>query len=280
MKKIAVVNDISGFGRCSLSAALPVISALEVQCCPLVTGVFSAQTGYPDFYCTDLTDKMMPVINHWKKMGSEFDGILTGFISSAKQGEIILEMIDELKHENSLVVVDPVMGDDGKVYPCYNDESINVVKKLVKKADIITPNLSELCILAGKDFLVEDYSVNGIINKVIEYSGIVAREGQTVITTGIKLGENEIGTGIFKDGDLSMVETKRYGNSYSGTGDIFASIITAEAVKGTDIGKAVILASEFISECAKQTAEIPNYDRNDGIVFENKIKYLTERKMD
>lgn len=276
MKKIAVVNDISGFGRCSLSASLPIVSALGVQCCPLVTGVFSAQTGYPGFVSEDLTDEMPSVIDHWNKMGMKFDGILTGFISSAEQGRIIISMLDKLKSDNTCLIVDPVMGDEGKVYPCYTEESIKVVKELASRADIITPNISELCILADEDFIDDSISVNEKIRRIIECCRKISKNNQIIITTGINISDTDIGTGIWKDNDLSVIESKKYGGSYSGTGDIFASVIAAEIVKGTGIQNAVMKAGSFISKCAKQTSEIDNYDRNDGVLFENMIGYLID----
>ena len=152
MKKIAAVNDISGFGKCSLAVSIPVMASLGVQCCPLVTGVFSNQTGYDSFYCRDCTDDMVPCIEEWKKLGAEFDGILTGFIANSKQGEIINKLIDTFGKEGTVIAVDPVMADDGEIYKCYDDECVKAIVSLARRADIITPNLTELCLLSGKEY--------------------------------------------------------------------------------------------------------------------------------
>ena len=149
MKKIAAVNDLSGFGKCSLTAALPVVSALGVQCCPLVTGVFSNQTGYDSFYCRDCTDDRVPCIEEWKKLHADFDGILTGFIANGKQGEIIHKLIDVFGNGKTVIAVDPVMADNGKMYDAYTHNTCMKIKELTKEADIITPNLTELCIFAA-----------------------------------------------------------------------------------------------------------------------------------
>ena len=154
MKKIAVINDLSGFGKCSLTAAIPIISVLKAQCCPITTAVLSNQTGYDDYFCKDLTDELPAVIDKIKKLNPTFDGILTGFISNPKQGKIIADFIDYFKKDGTLVVVDPVMADDGAVYDCYTDECVSAIKSIAKKADIITPNLTELCILCDDDFNV------------------------------------------------------------------------------------------------------------------------------
>ena len=135
LKKIAAVNDISGFGRCSLTAALPVISALGIECCPLPTAVLSNQTGYDSFHCVDLTNDLSRFINEWKKLGVKFDGILTGYIASATQAELISQFIDEFATENTVTVVDPVMADDGQVYGTYSKSLCAKVAHLAKKSE-------------------------------------------------------------------------------------------------------------------------------------------------
>ena len=152
MKKIAVINDLSGFGKCSLTAAIPVISAHGVQCCPLTTGIFSNQTGFDSYKYLDCTDIMQDFINEWKSLDVKFDGILSGFIANSKQGSIISDFIDDFKTPETLVVVDPVMADDGILYDCYDDNSVSQIIALTEKADIITPNLTELCIICDENY--------------------------------------------------------------------------------------------------------------------------------
>ena len=151
MKKIAVINDLSGFGKCSLTVALPILSAMGVECNPIPTAILSNQTGFDDFYSVDFTPHLTPYIDMWKKQNVHFDAILTGYLGSEKQVDIILDFIYHFG-KNSLVFVDPVMADDGVLYDTYDDALCEKVKALTKKANIITPNLTELCILCGVDY--------------------------------------------------------------------------------------------------------------------------------
>ena len=145
--KIAVINDISGFGRCSIAVSLPIISMLKVQCCPLPTSIFSNHTGFPSFFFEDFTKNMEPYMEEWKKLDLKFNGISTGFLGSAEQIRIVQEFISEFKSKDTLVIVDPVMGDYGKTYSTYTEEMCQRMKQLACKADILTPNLTEACIL-------------------------------------------------------------------------------------------------------------------------------------
>ena len=151
-KKIAVINDMSGFGRCSIAVSMPIISAMKVQCCPVPTSIFSNHTGFPEFFFEDYTAKMQPYIDNWKKLGLEFDGIQTGFLGSEQQIEIVKRFISDFRTERTTVIIDPVMGDHGKPYPTYTDELCQAMKQLVGYADILTPNLTEACILTDTPF--------------------------------------------------------------------------------------------------------------------------------
>ena len=193
IKKIAVANDLSGFGRCSLTAAIPIISASGAQCCPLVTGVFSNQTDYPSFYGKDLTDYMTPCISKWKEMGFTFDGILTGYIANSRQGEILCKFIDDFEKEDTLIVVDPVMGDDGETYKGFGEKRKKAILSLVKKAHIITPNLTELCILTNEDYKQTITLPEAELLKKIEAMSrsLISDKLFAVVTTGIHF-ENKI----------------------------------------------------------------------------------------
>ena len=268
MKKIAVINDLSGFGKCSLTAALPIISAFGIQACPLPTGVFSNQTGYDSFKGVDLTDSMNDFISEWKKLGAAFDGILTGFIPSSRQGSIISNFIDEFKKENTTVLVDPIMGDDGEIYPCYGSESIDAIKSLVKKADIITPNVTELSILCCSEIKGE-YTAD-------EIKTMSATLGcKTVITTGITLG-SEIANAVYFDGQFELIKTKKLGEHFSGTGDVFSAFVLAHYLRNGDIFSAVKSATDFISKAIALTLknEPPRHYHPDGIDFETLLNTI------
>ena len=147
-KKIAVINDLSGFGRCSLTAAISVIAAMGIQPCPLPTAILTAQTGYPSYYCDDYTEKMEHFRSEWAKMGQSFDGIYTGFVASEEQITQIFHFIGTFDTENTFLLVDPVMGDDGRTYRMFTPKLLEQMKKLALRADIITPNLTELALLS------------------------------------------------------------------------------------------------------------------------------------
>lgn len=156
-KKIAAINDYSGFGRCSIAVELPVISAMKIQCCPMPTSIFSNHTGFDSFYFKDFTENMPPYMAEWKKLNLKFDGIVTGFLGSHNQIAIVEEFFKNFKTEDNIVVIDPVMGDYGNLYPTYTDETCQEMKKLVKYADILTPNLTEACIITDEPYR-PDYS--------------------------------------------------------------------------------------------------------------------------
>lgn len=280
MKKIAVANDISSFGKCSLSAALPIISSLNVQCCPLVTGVFSNQTDFPDYCFCDLTDFMAQCIKQWKKMNFTFDAILTGYISSAKQGDILSKFIDDFSYKKLLVCVDPVMGDDGEIYKGFEKDRIDAVKKLVSKAHIITPNLTELCILSSEDYKkTVSLSKEELLLKVNKMSEkLQTKTLKTIITTGIHTDKDEITNCVYSLGKFDTVCVKAQGGRFSGTGDIFCAIVTAEAVKGKNIKQSVKKAADFIYKAIYETQknENENYDKNNGVNFESLLYLLSE----
>ena len=159
-KKIAVINDISGFGKCSVTAALPIISAMGVQCCPLPTAILSNHTEYPSYSFFDYTEHMENYMKEWKKLDLRFSGICTGFLGSERQIEIVEEFLSMFQEKETKVIVDPIMGDAGKTYETYTDELCERMHRLVEHADIITPNVTEACILTNtayrNDFSVED----------------------------------------------------------------------------------------------------------------------------
>lgn len=274
MKKIAVINDISGFGKCSLTVSLPIISAMGLECCPIPTAILSNQTGFDNFYSVDFTQHLTSYIDVWKKQNVKFDAILTGYLASEKQVDIILDFIDHFG-KNSLVFVDPVMADDGVLYDTYDEKLCNKVKLLVKKANIITPNLTELCILCG-----EDYKKINVENNIEEISklaqSLLSKTTKTVVVTGVKI-DNEI-LNIIADGNgTSVVKSTLLKGSYSGTGDIFSSIICGAVTNGKSVKDAVTLATEFITKSIKNTPTTLNYEP-DGVNFQNYLEMLINAK--
>ena len=263
MKKCAVINDISGFGKCSLTASIPVMSAMGVQVNPVVTGVFTNQTGYESFRHTDLTDMLPAVTREWSRLSPHFDGILTGFLLCAKQYEYVYEFIDTFKQKDTLLLVDPVMADDGEIYSTYTPEMVEGVKRLCAKADIITPNLTELQILSGE----EDILLGG--EKMLQ------RGIKSVIVTGVQ-EDGKIANYVFRGDTMKKYKTEfiksaKEGGSFSGTGDIFSSFVLGKILNGFSVFEAVEQAADFIGKAIK-ASDIKN--RNDGIDFEPFLKNI------
>lgn len=262
-KKIAVINDISGFGRCSIAVELPIISALKVQCCPLPTSIFSNHTGFDSFFFDDYTDNMTPYMNEWIKLGLKFNGICTGFLGSEKQILIVEEFLSHFKTDNNITIIDPVMGDYGKLYSTYTEGMCTEMKKLVRYADILTPNLTEACILTDTQ-----YHDNWSKKQLETLAGKLSDMGPSkAVITGIQQGKYVANYCYEKDRDSYMIRTEKVGTSRSGTGDIFTSIIAADAVNGVDFHTSVRKASSFIKKCILKSIEL-DIPVTDGVCFE------------
>lgn len=279
MKKIAVINDLSGVGRCSLSVAMPIISVLGYECCPFPTAVLSNQTGFDSFFCEDFTDKIDVFANEWKKLGVSFDGILTGFLGSAAQVEKILKFINEFKKEHTLLVVDPVMADDGEIYSTYDKELCDEIKKLTYVANVITPNLTELCILSGENYFdVISYCDNDDYFEKIKIiaSKLLRGNLKTVIVTGIHKNNYIYNLCVSKE-EIFYMPSKKFGNGYSGTGDIFSAIVTGMLVKGESVKSAVYSATSFLEKAIEDTFN-EETDRNYGVNFQKYLGDLINEK--
>lgn len=268
-KKIAVINDLSGFGRCALSVALPLISHLGVQCCPLPTAIFSCHTGFPSFYFDDYTDSMTPYMQEWKKLGLEFEGILTGFLGSFKQIQLVEQFLQDFTTSRTTVIIDPVMGDYGKPYPTYTEEMCQGMKSLVRYADILTPNLTEACILTDTP-----YHEKFTEKELLDMARQLCEQGpDKVVLTGVPRGEYLENYCYEKDAGPSVCRTRRIAPHRSGTGDVFSSIVAAGAVRGVPFSRSVKTAAEFIKICLKRSAEL-DIPTTDGVCFEEVIGKL------
>ena len=290
-KKIAVLNDLSGFGRCSLTAAISVIAAMGVQPCPLPTAVLSAQTGYPSYFYDDYTDKMTEIRKEWEKMDVRFDGIYMGFMSGAGQIEKAIEFLETFYRKNTFLLVDPIMGDNGARFEIFSPEFQQEMKRLVKQADIITPNLTELCLLTDTDpgvaakpaAMEEEYKKAGITRDGTRITDTaeklacrVIEDGpQEVVVTGIRFWDSAAGREMMGNLAVTKDRTRFYaqpfiGEGYSGTGDLFASVIAGGKARGDDLAEDVKLAGEMIA-LAIQDAVREGVPRDEGAEYE---KYL------
>lgn len=285
-KRIAVINDLSGFGRCSLTAAISVIAAMGVQPCPLPTAILSAQTGYSSYFYDDYTDKMGNIRKEWEKMGVSFDGIYTGFLSGSRQIGKAMEFLDAFyKKDSGFLLVDPVMGDNGQRFSIFSSEFQAEMKQLVSRADIITPNLTELCLLAGVDpeTVVKRPEEKGIpedekqiIHTVEELARSIMKTGpREVIVTGIRFadsadGKEKMGNLIVTRDGARLFSQPFIGESYSGTGDLFASVIAGGKARGDSLEEDTELAGEMIVRAIRDSVR-ESIPRDEGVEYE---KYL------
>ncbi len=270
-KKIALINDMTGFGRCSIAVELPIISALKIQVCPLPTAILSVHTGFKNYFLDDYTARMDAYIKSWRLNNLEFDGIATGFLGSAAQIEIVS---DFLKEFDAQVFIDPVMGDHGKIYASYTREMCVKMRDLLKFADLVTPNLTEACELLNIPF-----PAGGVVSDsdlAIMATNIAAKtRGGKVVITGVTLdiddGSN-ITNFIYDGGKIDFVSSRRLGSDRSGTGDVFFAIVAAELLNGENLTATVRKAADFVTKCIEH-AENLNLPWNYGLPFE---EFLTE----
>lgn len=271
-KKIAVINDISGFGKCSLTVSLPIISYLGIQCCPVPTSILSNHMGYGEYFFDDYTDRMEEYIAKWRRLGLKFEGITSGFLGSVAQIEMVIRFIKEFRSGRTQVIIDPVMGDNGRIYVTYTEEMCNEMKKLIEYADIITPNLTECCRLtdtAYKETGWEEEELCGMACKLME------RGPEKVVVTGILQGEFIANYVAEKGKTPKIIQVHRAGTERSGTGDVFASIIAADAVNGVDFEESVKKASDFVRRGILKSVEM-DIPSTDGVCFEE-ILYTLKR---
>ncbi len=268
-KKIALINDFSGFGRCSIAVELPVISKLKVQCCLLPTSVFSNHTGYPSHFMEDFTLNMPAYIAEWKKLNLTFSAISTGFLGSAEQIHIVSDFICDFRTEDTIVIVDPVMGDYGKTYATYTEDMCKRMRNLVTYADIITPNLTEACILTDTPYTehIKTSAITELAQKLTDLGP------SKVVITGIPQKSYICNFCYEKGTEPAFVKTHKVGQSRSGTGDIFAAIISADAVNGVPFYDSVKRASLFIKKCILKSIEM-DIPLTDGVCFEEVLDQL------
>lgn len=279
MKKIAFINDLCGFGRCSLTAAIPVISTMGMEACPLPTAILSAQTGFPSYYCDDYTDRMNHFTDEWSKMNVSFDGIYSGYLANPSQIAQVKYFLDRFQKEDTLYLVDPVMGDHGQKYPFFTEELLHGMRELTSRATVITPNLTEACLLAGvsyDDLYAHRYEDDYLLRIQDVAFGLLEknRTSLTIIVTGI-LQEDADGAFVtnlaVSNEECACTSTPYTGISFSGTGDLFASAICGYLVKGVPLQEAMDKAVDFLQPAIEEATNT-GIPRDFGIPFQ---KYLS-----
>lgn len=270
-KKIACVHDISGIGKCSLTVALPIISSLKCQCIPVTTAVLSSQTGYPKYTFRDLSEDLDQYIDVLNELNQSFDCIYSGFLGSKNQIKSVERLINYNK--NALVVVDPVLGDNGNRFSIFDDEFVSEMKTLVEMADLITPNITEANLLLDRKIDHMNYTDTELKEICIKLSKMGPKY---IVITGF-VRDNQIYNICYDSttDTIDMIGVDYNEISFSGTGDTFTSIIVAMMARGLQLENAVDAATNFIKKSVDYTAQQGNLDRNDGILFEYFLSELT-----
>lgn len=264
-KKLIVINDMVGVGRCSMTVAIPVISACKVQACPVPTSIFSNHTGFPTFFKEDLTDALPSYLEGLHKVPVSFHGIYCGYLGSLKQIKLVGSYIKASKEEyNPIVIIDPIMGDHGTCYRTITPEFCNEMRSLLPYADIITPNITEACILTETDYHPGRYTEAELLTICFKLKELGASK---IIITGIKDEHNFYNFIYEDDNNYTLMDTPIAGESRPGTGDIFASIISALVLRDYNLADAVKVASEFIATCTAETSKL-NVPVQEGVALE------------
>ena len=273
VKRIAAVHDLSGFGRVSLTVVIPVLSSMGFQVCPLPTAVLSSHTQYPQFSILDLTDEMPRMIAEWKKLDVQFDAFYTGYLGSPRQVQIVSDFIDDFRQPDDLVVVDPVLGDNGRLYTNFDEAMIREMRHLAAKADVITPNLTELFYLMDKP-----YKADNTDEELKTYLRFLSDAGpQVVIITSVPVHGESHKTSVYaynRVGDRYWKITCPYLPAhYPGTGDTFTSVITGALLQGDSLPIALDRATQFILQGIRATFGY-EYDNREGILLEKVLHNL------
>lgn len=272
--RVAAIHDMSGFGRCSLTVAIPILSAMGIQCCPLPTAFLSTHTGgFEGFTFLDMTDEMPKVSAHWKQLGLSFQALYSGFLGSERQIGIVEDFIRDFRAPGTVVVVDPVMGDHGRVYQTYTPAMCAGTAHLAAQADVITPNLTEAALLL--DIPYEDLPTGEAgCREIVERLSLDRK--RSVVLTGASAEEGETGAVCYdaSTGRVEVVETQRVPREFHGTGDVFASVLTGALVQGASLTEAARAAVDFVRLCAERTAA-EGLPMREGVDFEPLLGTLT-----
>lgn len=279
--RLAMINDIAGFGRCSTTVSLPVISVMKVQVCPVPTSVLSNHLGFPLCHFDDYTSHMRDYIKVWNELGLTFDGLYCGFLGNEEQIDIVREFVEMFRPP--LFLLDPVMGDHGRAYSSITETHVQKMKELLPLADIITPNITEACLLTGTPWKDGEWTMPELSGLCEQFADICQRasvasgeatagtsaNGASIVITGIRQGDSLVNF-LWDDGVYTTVASPIAGASRPGTGDIFASILAADAVRGETLLTSVQKAANFVGLCIAGS-EKEGTPVQEGVVFE---KYL------
>ncbi|MBQ7969017.1 MAG: pyridoxamine kinase [Clostridia bacterium] len=272
-KRAVCINDISGIGRCSITVASPILSSAGIETSVLPTALLSTHTGGFDSYSfLDLTDEMTRIIGEWKKLGITFDAIYSGYLGSVKQINTVSNFIDTFKAKNTLVMVDPVMGDSGRYYAGFTDDYIEDMKKLCGKADIIVPNMTEALFLLGREYTDGPYTEEYIKEILVEITKTGCKKA---VLTGVHYDRTHVGAASYdaENGVFDSALLPRIEGFYHGTGDVFASALLACLMNGKNLAQATRIAVNFTHNSIERTYKAQK-DTRYGVMFEKELPDL------
>lgn len=275
MKRIVTIQDISCFGKCSITVALPLISSMGVECAIIPTSILSTHTGgFTGFTFRDLSEDIPKIAEHWQKYNIEFDAIYTGYLGSKEQIDSVIDFIDDFKKDNTLIFVDPAMADKGKLYTGFNSEFPSHMARLCAKADIIVPNITEASFMLDVPY-TESYNEEYIKDMLKKLCALGCKKA---ILTGISFKEGTQGA-VYYDSETDTYYSyfsEHINMNFHGTGDTFASVLVGGLVRGLDYEKALQLAVDFTVRCIKDTIPYAK-EHSYATMFETTIPYLVDR---
>ena len=267
LPRMAAIHDISGLGKCSLTVALPIVSATGVECCCIPTALLSTHTGgFTDWTFTDLSGDIVPIAEHWHKLGVGFDAIYSGYLASPAQGRLLERAIELLRNDDTLVVVDPAMADNGRYYANLGQEMAESFRRLIKKADIITPNITEACFLTGMEYKTGVHDMAYITELIDRLSELGPH---FVAVTGVSTESGRVGI-VARDnagGKMCAVMKRALDGTFHGSGDVFASAFAALLTRGAALEDALYTAEDFVTAAIERTAQRAT-PRHYGLDFE------------
>lgn len=270
MKRIVTIQDISCVGKCSLTVALPIISAMGVEAAIVPTAVLSTHTMFSGFTCMDLTDQIQPISDHWNKEGFKFDAIYTGYLGSAEQTQLVCDFFDRYRTDSNFIFVDPAMADNGKLYPAFGSDFPKLMANVCAKADIIVPNLTEACLMTDTEYKTEydEQYIKDVLKK------LTALGAKKAAITGADFDGKYgiVGYDSQSDSYFSYFHEK-LPTSYHGTGDVFSSVCVGALSNGLSFDKAIKVAADYTLECIRLTSKDIGADAY-GVEFELAIPYL------
>lgn len=273
MKRVVSIQDISCLGKCSLTVALPIISAMSVETCVVPTAVLSTHTGgFKDFTFHDLTQEIAPISAHWKKEGIGFDAIYTGYLGSFEQIDLVSQFFDDFGGDNTLIYADPAMADNGILYPGFTPEFAKKMGSLCGKADVVVPNLTEASFMLDIPYVGSDYDEAYIKELLKKLAGLGCK---TAILTGVSFAEDKIGAMAYDSvtDSYSSYFNEKLPVQFHGTGDVFASACVGALMNGKDLEGSLKVAVDYTLECIRETQKDPEA-RWYGVNFESAIPML------